>query len=109
MDRLFAIGDIHGCFDSLKELIENHIQLRKNDKLVLLGDYIDRGANSKKVIDYIIDLQVKGFDIIALTGNHEVMLLDSFDNEKNIPKWIQNGGTNTLKSFELDSIKSINP
>ncbi len=43
MKRLFAIGDIHGCFDSLKELIESNIQLGKNDKLILLGDYIDRG------------------------------------------------------------------
>lgn len=43
--QLFAIGDIHGCFDSLKELVENKIQLEKNDKLILLGDYIDRAYN----------------------------------------------------------------
>lgn len=59
MKRLFAIGDIHGCFDSLKELVENKILLTKEDKLVLLGDYIDRGIKSKEVIDYIIDLQEK--------------------------------------------------
>lgn len=47
MKRLFAIGDIHGCFDSLQELVENKIQLVKDDKLVLLGDYIDRGNKSK--------------------------------------------------------------
>ena len=43
MKHLFAIGDIHGCFDSLRELVENKIQPDKDDKLVLLGDYIDRG------------------------------------------------------------------
>jgi len=54
-NRVFAIGDIHGCFNPLKELIENKIQLQKNDKLIFLGDYIDRGTNSKEVVDYIIE------------------------------------------------------
>jgi len=53
MKRLFAIGDIHGCFDSLQELVENKIQLDKDDKLVLLGDYIDRGNKSKEVLEEI--------------------------------------------------------
>jgi serine/threonine protein phosphatase 1 len=107
MKRLFAIGDIHGCFDSLLELVENQIQLDKNDKLVLLGDYIDRGNKSKEVIDYIIDLQENGFDIISLIGNHELILLETLEDEKNKPKWIQNGGGETLKSFGIDSIKEI--
>lgn len=107
MKRLFAIGDIHGCFDSLQELVENKIQLNNYDKLVLLGDYIDRGDKSKAVVDYIIYLQEKEFDIIPLIGNHEVLLLESFEDEKNISKWIQNGGGETLKSFEIDSTKDI--
>ena len=105
--RLFAIGDIHGCFDSLKELVENKIQLQKSDKLILLGDYIDRGDKSKAVVDFIIELQNKGYDIVPLMGNHEAMLLDSYENEKNISKWIQNGGNETLKSFDINSIKII--
>ena len=107
--RLFAIGDIHGCFDSLKELVENKIQLQKSDKLILLGDYIDRGDKSKEVIDYIIELQEKGFNIVPLMGNHETMLLDAYENEKNISIWIQNGGNETLKSFDINSIKNLNP
>ncbi|WP_075591257.1 metallophosphoesterase family protein [Labilibacter marinus] len=107
MKRLFAIGDIHGCFDSLLELVENQIQLDKNDKLVLLGDYIDRGNKSKEVIDYIIDLQEKDFDIISLIGNHEMLLLETLEDEKNKSKWIQNGAAETLKSFEIKSIKEI--
>jgi serine/threonine protein phosphatase 1 len=105
--RLFAIGDIHGCFDSLKELVENKIQLQKDDKLILLGDYIDRGDKSKEVVDFIIELSENGYDIIPLMGNHEAMLLDAFENEKDISKWIQNGGNETLKSFEIDSLKDI--
>jgi serine/threonine protein phosphatase 1 len=105
--RLFAIGDIHGCFDSLKELIENKIQLQKNDKLILLGDYIDRGEKSKEVVDFIIELQEKGFDIIPLMGNHEAMLLEAYENDKNTSIWIQNGGSETLKSFEISSLKDV--
>ncbi len=105
--RLFAIGDIHGCFDALKELVENKIQLQKDDKLILLGDYIDRGDKSKEVVEFIIELQGKGFDVIPLIGNHESMLLDVYENEKNISRWILNGGDLTLKSFEISSLKDI--
>lgn len=106
-NRLFAIGDIHGCFDSIKELIENKIQLQKDDKLILLGDYIDRGDKSKKVIDFIMELQGKGFDVIPLLGNHEAMLLDAFEDQKNISLWTLNGGNETLKSFKVSSVKDI--
>ena len=105
--RLFAIGDIHGCYDSLKELIEHKIQLKKNDTLILLGDYIDRGDKIKEVIDYILELQEKGYDIIPLMGNHEAMLLDAYESEKNMSKWIQSGGNETLKSFGSSSLKNI--
>jgi len=97
--RLFAIGDIHGCFDLLKELVENKIQLQKDDKLILLGDYIDRGDKSKEVVDFIIELSENGYDIIPLMGNHEAMLLDAFENEKDISKWIQNGGNETFRQL----------
>ena len=105
--RLFAIGDIHGCFDSFIELVENKIQLQKSDKLILLGDYIDRGTKSKDVVDFIMELQEKGFDVIPLMGNHEAMLLDANENEKSISKWIQNRGDETLKSFEISPLKDI--
>ena len=105
--RLFAIGDIHGCYDSLKKMIEEVIKLQKIDKLILLGDYIDRGKKSKEVIDFIIQLLEQKFDIVPLMGNHETMLLDAIKNEKNVSKWIQNGGVQTLKSFKISSIKNL--
>ena len=105
--RIFAIGDIHGCFDSLKVLVENKIKLKKSDKLILLGDYIDRGDKSKEVIDYIIKRQEQGFDIVPLMGNHESLLLDASESEKNVSKWIQNGGNETLKSFGIASINNL--
>lgn len=107
VDRLFAIGDIHGCFDSLKQLIEEKIQLTTSDKLLLLGDYIDRGPKSKEVIDYILDLKNKGFDLITLSGNHEQMLLDAWEEEDFVGLWMINGGKATLQSFGIKDVKNL--
>jgi serine/threonine protein phosphatase 1 len=105
--RMFAIGDIHGCYEPLRELIEHKIEIRKSDRLVFLGDYIDRGDQSRKVIDYIIGLQDKDFDITALIGNHESMLLETLANEDFLPEWKRNGGSATLKSFGIRSLKQL--
>lgn len=107
--RLFAIGDIHGCFDSLRTMIEQKIKIRKEDKIILLGDYIDRGPQSKEVVDYIIDLQNSGFDLVPLIGNHEAMLLDTLNNNEYFSIWIQNGGTETLRSFGISSLGKLAP
>jgi serine/threonine protein phosphatase 1 len=75
MNRLFAISDIHGCYRTFYDLVIRKINLKKSDRLILLGDYIDRGDQSKEVVDFIIDLKEKGFDLTMLKGNHEAMLL----------------------------------
>lgn len=105
--RLLAIGDIHGCYDQLADLIEREIRLSKNDRLVLLGDYIDRGKKSREVIDYILRLQEQGFDIIPLMGNHESMLIDSLTSEKSKYNWFLNGGYETLQSFGIESLDEL--
>jgi len=81
MGRIFAISDIHGCYKPFYELVVNTLKLRKSDRLILLGDYIDRGDQSKEVIDFIIDLSKEGFDITPLAGNHEVMLCDAYNDQ----------------------------
>ncbi len=105
--RLFAVGDIHGCFEQLKELVENQLILNRTDKLVFLGDYIDRGTKSKEVVDFIINLKTNGYNITSLLGNHEQMLLDAYCDENNISLWMQNGGAETLNSFHIKSPKEI--
>jgi serine/threonine protein phosphatase 1 len=107
MNRLFAISDIHGCFKPFFELVTNSIKLTKADQLFLLGDYIDRGEQSKEVIDFIIDLKKAGFNVSILTGNHEVMLLDSYYNRELEPIWMMNNGASTLMSFGIDDIRNI--
>ncbi len=100
--RTIAIGDIHGCINPFNDLLEK-ICLSKEDKLVLLGDYIDRGPDSKAVLDKIIDLKDKGFDITPLLGNHEMMLLRSIENPKFQKMWRLNGGETSLQSFNCSN------
>jgi serine/threonine protein phosphatase 1 len=107
MARLFAISDIHGCFRTFYELLVKVIDLKKTDRLILLGDYIDRGDQSKEVIDFIIDLQKKEFDVTPLRGNHEQMLLDSYCDSGELPLWLMNSGMSTLLSFGIQDIREV--
>jgi len=107
MPRLFVISDIHGCYRTFYELVINHINLDKSDKLILLGDYIDRGSQSKEVVDFIIDLREKGFDVTPLTGNHESMLLGSYIDPGVLPLWFMNSGETTLLSFNIADIRDL--
>src|SRR5450759_2236851 len=107
MGRLFAISDIHGCFKPFYELVVNTVKLKKSDQLILLGDYIDRGDQSKEVIDFITELYEKGFNITALTGNHEVMLSDAYQDPDMLPLWLMNSGMSTLSSFGIQDIREI--
>ena len=78
--NIFAIGDIHGCLNQLvflQKKILNYPKFKKNeDLLVYLGDYIDRGPNSKGVINQAITLQKENIKSIFLMGNHEQVMID---------------------------------
>jgi hypothetical protein len=89
--NVFAIGDIHGSLEKLVQLLTK-LNLSKGDILVFLGDYIDRGQQSKQVIDYLGELQ-KVVPCVYFGGNHEYMYLH------NDPYWIINGGDKTLLSY----------
>ncbi len=92
------ISDIHGCNKTFKQALKT-IKLTKKDHLYLLGDLIDRGPDSKGVLDTVFLLKDSGFQVTCLMGNHELMFLESFtDIEKKI-KWLKNGGKKTTESF----------
>jgi serine/threonine protein phosphatase 1 len=97
----YAISDIHGCYYTFKEMLSK-IAFTKGDTLYLLGDYINRGSNSKPLIDFIIQLQKQGYNIIALKGNHEAMVFDSIELENWTP-----GAPETLKSFGITHLKNL--
>ena len=97
--KRYVIGDIHGCIKSFRALVREKIKLQKEDTLFLLGDYIDRGPDSKGVIDFIIELQRESYTIKPIIGNHEYMLLKSLDDEEEFNQWRKNGSQQTLMSF----------
>ncbi len=107
MDRVIVIGDIHGCVNTLKELLYNIIKINKSDKLIFLGDYIDRGLHSREVIDELIYLKNNNYNTIFLRGNHEQMLLDTYFHPELYPQWLINGAANTLSSFRINNIKDL--
>ena len=75
MARTFAIGDIHGCFDAMMELVD-WVNPSTKDKLIFLGDYVNRGPDTNKVLDWLVR-QSATRDLVCLRGNHEIMKLES--------------------------------
>jgi serine/threonine protein phosphatase 1 len=105
MDRIFAIGDIHGCLDHLQTLIISLPVDRQNDTLLFIGDYIDRGSSSREVVDYVIGLRSEFRKVICLLGNHEQMFLDYLDGTDE-EMYLYNGGASTLFSYGLSRSSS---
>ena len=100
MNKIFAIGDIHGCLEKLKELMPKTGIDNQNDTLIFIGDYIDRGEFSSEVVDYVIRLQSEYKKVVCLLGNHEQMLahyLEGVDEEM----YLNNGGRITLHSYGI--------
>ena len=95
--RTLAIGDIHGCLTALTALLD-FVAPAPEDRLVTLGDYVDRGPDSRGVLDLVIDLHAKG-RLIALRGNHEEMMTASRLDEASRRLWLQCGGRETLASY----------
>lgn len=100
--RKFVISDIHGCSLTFEALLDK-IELTKNDELIVLGDYINRGKRSKEVIDKIMDLSKNGYNLICLRGNHEDMIFDAIELEE----W-PHGEEETLRSFGITHLKNLN-
>lgn len=101
--RILCIGDIHGCRNTFVGLLEM-IDLKPADTLYLLGDLIDRGPDSNGVIQTILTLIGQGYDIRAIQGNHEAMLLLAVQSGvfEDLLLWLENGGEATLRSYGVD-------
>lgn len=104
---LYAISDIHGCCATFKALVKDKIKLQKTDKLFLLGDFIDRGPDSKGVLDFVMKLIEDGYQVFPLIGNHEWMLLKGLEQFDMEYSWLENGGRDTLVSFGATNIHEI--
>ena len=98
MSSIYAIGDIHGCYHKLIDLLEKiDIDVSK-DTLLFLGDYIDRGPNSFEVIELLLKLKAEFTDIVFLKGNHEEMLLNYLAGKEKL-LYLMNGGNQTVESY----------
>lgn len=107
---VYAIGDIHGSLQKLRDLMtqcRRHADGRAAT-FVFLGDYIDRGPDSRGVIDALMDLQSRQPDrVIALKGNHEAVALEIADGETDPEHWLREGGVATLRSYDIEHPRDL--
>ena len=111
----WIIPDIHGCAKTVKALLENLLKVTREDELFFLGDYIDRGPASKEVLDYLMDLQERKWNIHCLKGNHEDYCVRTWeaDQQRHLFKpdvqklWENVGAKETYKSFGVKRPREI--
>lgn len=109
-ERLYAIGDIHGRDDLLAELLalidaDNAARAVARTTLVFLGDYVDRGPNSRGVIEALMELEASGRRAVFLMGNHEEVLLLAAEGDRRAASLFDHiGGRETLLSYGVDEI-----
>lgn len=95
--RTLAIGDIHGCLKAFDHILRM-AKVKKTDTIITLGDYVDRGPDSKGVIDRLLWLQTQ-CSVIPLKGNHEVMMMEARGDSERHQEWLTHGGRQTLRSY----------
>jgi serine/threonine protein phosphatase 1 len=106
---LYAMGDIHGradLLDGMLRRIEDDARASNpagQATLVFLGDYVDRGPDSRAVVERLLDGLPEGFEIHFLKGNHEAMLLDFLEEPWRLEHWLMNGGEATMLSYGVDT------
>ena len=110
---VYAIGDIHGRADLLALLLAVIISDAARSKgskrrtLVFLGDYIDRGHDSRRVVDMLLRDLPEGFDVHFLKGNHESIMLDFLEDPSYLGQWLANGADATFRSYGMDVAELI--
>jgi len=109
---VYAIGDVHGCYKELlaleQKIMLDALPFRGRKIIIMLGDYIDRGIQSARVLDHLIAPPPKGFQRACLAGNHEVAMLDYLDGHLSRELWLAVGGLETLFSYGVDPARLLN-
>lgn len=107
--KIFAVGDIHGCYEKLVNLMNRLPFDLHSDMLIFLGDYINRGSQSREVIEYLLKLKAQCKNIIFLKGNHEHALLQYAQTKDQEYLWVLRsmGIEPTLKSYSDAEFKSL--
>ncbi len=105
MERLLAIGDIHGCATSFEKLLKE-VAITDRDELVILGDFIDRGPDTKKVIEILLEQEAQP-NVHLLRGNHEIMMQNALADRANLTPWLGVGGAEVLASYGATTFADI--
>jgi len=98
LSRKLAIGDIHGCLNSLKTLL-TIVAPTAEDTVIMLGDYVDRGPDSNGVIDYLINWPWEA-KLVLLKGNHEIIMSEATFSAEHLTYWCSVGGLETIASYD---------
>jgi len=120
MAKRWVIPDTHGCVKTVNSMVSDLIKPMRSDEIYFLGDYVDRGPDSKGVIDFIRSMQKDGYNVTALKGNHEDFMVELYDAEKKSRNawwhnfgnkkhktWLEIGGKPTLSSFGVTHIRDV--
>lgn len=111
MAKTFCISDIHGCFDELMALYAKLPIDPEKDKMVFLGDYIDRGPKSSEVVQQLMDWKEKYPHWVMVQGNHEDMMLDALLYQSrhygSYYQWFDQGGYQTAESYKPEGLSGL--
>jgi len=102
--KTFIVGDVHGCLDMLQRLMDQISWRPEVDRLIFLGDFIDRGSDSRGVVEYVLEISKRSEHVECLMGNHEKILLDFLDG-RDMNTFFVNGGLATLNSYRGETPK----
>ncbi|MEI8378723.1 MAG: metallophosphoesterase family protein [Planctomycetota bacterium] len=97
MGRHLAIGDMHGCYAALRTLCD-FVGLRSDDTIITLGDYCDRGPDTRAVLDWLIRRKTQ-CQLHPLRGNHDLVMVKARDDDAERARWLEYGGEATLRSY----------
>ena len=103
--RVLAIGDIHGCSQALESLLKE-VAPGLEDTVVVLGDFIDKGPDTRRVVAQLLNLS-NVCNLVCLRGNHEIMFLQGLDSKKSYLEWLSFGGEATLASYGVSNISEL--
>ncbi len=97
MKRQLVMGDLHGCYDALRTLCDA-VGLTPADTLITLGDYVNKGPDSRRVIDWLLELD-SWLTLVPLRGNHDLLMHNARHDQAAYHRWQRAGGEATLRSY----------
>jgi serine/threonine protein phosphatase 1 len=104
----YATTDLHGCLLTFRHLVEERLRLSRTDTLYLLGDYVNKGPDTRGVLDYLMQLQADGYQVHCLLGNHDLELLQAARSQRLMANWTSVADVElTLSSFGVERTADI--